>query len=385
MKPNVFILHRTQGKGVEAVHLLGIAKGFEHGGYACHFISPPGVEVTANEGKRGKANLVAKYAPQVFFELLEIASNWSIGRRLRKEKKGLGCDLVYERYAFLGWTGLIHARKWGVPHALEVNYISADDLELRRRTNLFMPLVRRIEKFVFAHSTLLLPVSSFLAQELRQMGIPENKILVSPNAVDLDIFDRRCDVEMLRKSLSLRKGPVIGFVGSFARWHGVDSLIEACINLSEKYRELNLLLIGDGIMRESMERRLGQIASLRAVFTGRVNHDDVCKYVQLMDVAVMPNSNTYGSPMKVFEYMAMGKAVIAPDYMPLQDAIRNGDDGLLFSPTKGDLEMTLDRVLGDEKMRKALGSKARERVIREHNWPSRVQTILSKLESLRST
>ena len=129
-KGTVFILHRTQGKGVEAVHLLGVAKGFGRANFKCHVVSPPGVVVSANEPKKGNVSHLAKYSPQLLFELMEIASNWAMKKALRRSHKEAGCVLLYERYAFMGWSGSSHARKWNVPHVLEVNYTSEDELDV---------------------------------------------------------------------------------------------------------------------------------------------------------------------------------------------------------------------------------------------------------------
>jgi glycosyltransferase involved in cell wall biosynthesis len=383
MEKNVLILHRTQGKGVEAVHMLGVAKGFQKSGCATNFVSPPGVKVSSGETKKGRAKALAKYAPQLLFEALEFASNWTMGKRLQAAKEYYGCDLIFERYAFVSWAGVKKANEWNIPLILEINYTSLDDLDLRRRTKITMPLLKKVERHIFEKADLLMPVSSFLAQELKGMGIPDEKILISPNAVDLDIFNVDNQDAALKEELKLKEGPVIGFVGSFAPWHRVDLLIDACINLAQKYENINMLLIGEGKMRPLIERRLLKIKSINSIFTGHVSHDKIHQYIQLMDIPVMPDSNNYGSPMKVFEYMAMSKAVVAPDYSPLRDAINDGEDGILFKPGKLDeLQSALDRLLTDAGLRAEISKNARLRVENEHNWKNRMQKAIERLDEL---
>ena len=384
-KKNVIISHRTQGKGVEAVHLKGIAEGFINSGYDVTFVSPPGVIVSTEESKKGAVSWVAKFLPQLVFELFEIFSNYPIKKKYQQEYAKNGCDLIYERYAFMSWIGVKMANAWKIPLILEVNYTSLDDLCVRKRTKVLKPFLQNIEKYIFKNASLLLPVSSFLAEELIEMGIDKKRILVSPNAVDLsDAIISEIDNEIKNKYI-FRNGPVIGFVGSFAPWHKVDFLVDACLSLSEQVENLNLLLVGDGPMYQAIEKKLKDCDTLNSILIGRVGHKSIYKYIQLMDIAVMPHSNNYGSPMKVFEYMAMGKAVVAPDYSPLRDAIDNYKDGVLFEPGSFEkFESSLYRLITDEEMRKKIAKNARKRVEQDHNWNNRVKKALKQLESLNN-
>lgn len=382
---NALINHRTQGKGVEAVHLHGIASGLEQLGVQSKFVSPPGIEVSTKDVKKGATKLLARYAPQFIFELLELFSNFVSFRKLKRAKHEFGCDLLYDRYAFLGVSAFWAARKWGVPLVVEVNYLYINDLSVRSRSFILTPLTKAFEKMLLKNADLLLPVSTKLKNDLISLGYDEEKILVSPNAVDLSFFPmapQKSDKILSQYSIPA-EDKVIGFVGSFAPWHRVDMLLDACNKLIKTAcHSITLLLIGDGPTRLDMELAAKKLPSnIKAVFTGFISHDELAEHISIIDIAVMPHSNDYGSPMKIFEYMALGKAVVAPDFGPLRDAIDDGHDGLLFPPGDSDALMKkLSQLISDDAFRNVIGSKARLRVEKEHNWKSRCEAMLRLLE-----
>lgn len=380
----ILIHHRTQGKGVEAVHVKGIARGMEECGHEVRIVSPPGVEISLDETKKGVVKSIARNVPQLFFECLELLHNLAAYSLLAQAKKDFGCDLLYDRYAFLGIAGSLAARAWKVPLAVEVNYTASSDLGVRSRSKILSPLTRICESFAFTSASLLLPVSTKLARDLQACGCPEYAILVSPNAVDLSRFRQNGTAPAMLKCRLFRQKPdiVIGFVGSFAPWHRVEMLIDSCIAVARcTDMKLGLVLIGEGGNRQSLENRAKMVpGNLDVVFPGFVPHSLLPEYIASMDVAVMPHSNDYGSPMKVFEYMAMGKPVVAPDLGPLRDTIDQGLDGLLFRPgSREGLAGALLHLMQQPGMREEMGRRARHRAENEHNWKSRCMRILDAL------
>lgn len=383
---NALINHRTQGKGVEAVHLHGIASGLEQSGVQSKFVSPPGVEVSTKDVKKGATKVLARYAPQFIFELLELFSNLVSFRKLECAKNEFGCNLLYERYAFLGVSAFWAARKWKVPLIVEVNYLLINDLSVRSRSRILTPLTKTFEKILLKNADILLPVSTKLKDDLISLGYDREKILVSPNAVDLSCFPfpSQKSGKILDRYNIPAKDTVIGFVGSFAPWHSVDMLLDACTKLTRTGdHSITLLLIGDGPTRHDLELAAKHLPSIiQTVFTGFVSHGELAEHISVMDITVMPHSNDYGSPMKIFEYMALGKAVVAPDFGPLRDAINDGNDGLLFTPGNSEMLMQkLDLLINDYGLRGRIGRQARERVEKEHNWKSRCEAMLRLLQN----
>jgi glycosyltransferase involved in cell wall biosynthesis len=385
----IIIHHRTQGRGVEAVHLLGIARGFTSIGHKVEIASPQGVELTTS--KKSSRSLIlsyfSKYSPEIFFEIMEIFNNFSANKILEKKRKRFGCDVVYERFALLNNIGARKAKHWGAKLAVEVNYTTKSPLDIRKRTRIFDGLAKKMERMTFDQAILLLPVSSTLANELKEMGYPEDKILISPNAVHPEDFRPSLPDRILRQKLGLQDGITFGYVGGFAPWHSLDILIQSVAMLTGIDQYVNLLLIGDGPMMGHISKlREKYREKLNIVLPGRVDHSDLPPLLNLIDIMVMPDSNDYGSPMKVFEYMAMGKPVVAPEYPPLHDVINHGIDGLLFKPNNAEiLSETLRNLLNNKNLMSKLGENARKRVVAEHNWQNRARLIIERLNLISSS
>ena len=117
-------------------------------------------------------------------------------------------------------------------------------------------------------------------------GVDSDKILVLPNGVDTKRFQPIPEDEMLKSDLGLGSGPIVGYVGSFVKYEGLDILIDAFHKLSLKYEDARLLMVGDGVIRTSLENQVQSLGlQEKVVFTGRVPHDDVNKYHSLIDIA----------------------------------------------------------------------------------------------------
>lgn len=385
----ILIHHRTQGRGVEAVHLLGIAEGFRANGHSVSIVSPPGVTVSSQvpttsavKPRSWVYSLISKHAPEIVFESLELLNNFFAARLLELKKNEVGCDLLYERFALLNFIGMYKAKRWGVNYAVEVNYTTDSLLDIRQRTWIFAGLARLMERWTYQRADLLLPVSSTLAEELKNRGYPEEKILISPNATFPDKFKPMEQDLALKERLGLSGYTVLGYVGGFAPWHGLDILIEASSLLEVKDMKIGLLLIGDGPDMEKILALKDKYSDhLKIVLPGRKSHNELSGYLNLADMLIMPNSNDYGSPMKVFEYMSFGKPVLAPDYPPLRDVIVDKKDGLLFTPgSPSSLAKAIDTLLVNKELRSLLGNNARRQVVESHNWVNRAAKIIGSFD-----
>jgi glycosyltransferase involved in cell wall biosynthesis len=155
--------------------------------------------------------------------------------------------------------------------------------------------------------------------------------------------------------------------------------------LFKDYNEAVLLLIGDGPMRRSLEKRTSKLGlKNRVQFIGYVSHNQLPEYIAAFDIAVMPNSNEYGSPMKIYEYMAMSKPVVAPSFVPLKDGINHSVEGLLFEPENTDeLVHCLEKLIIDPSLRVRMGKYGRKRILTIHNWDNNAESVIIFLKELK--
>jgi glycosyltransferase involved in cell wall biosynthesis len=372
----ILYLHRTQGQGVEGVHIRGMVDAMREAGHEVVILGPPG---TAPYGPspevvtRGLSARFARYAPELLFEFAEMAYD----KRLKTRLTGLGStyspDLLYERFAFNARAGVDFARRRGIPAILEINYTSGDPL-VRKRSGLLAPISRRSETRNFLGATLLATVSSRLMEQALKRGAPRDHVVLTPNAVSRDWWEEAENIEAKALPPSFGDEPVVGFVGGFYPWHGVDRLVEAFRRCREVGLPGSMVLVGDGPERPRIEAQIASSGLGRSVLlTGEVEHGTLPAWIAAMDICVMPHSNDYGSPMKIFEYMGMGRAVLAPDLPPLRDVIADGVNGRLFSSIQHPdpvtpLQEGLAELLADHTLRSGLAAAGRASVGERHTW-----------------
>jgi glycosyltransferase involved in cell wall biosynthesis len=372
----IAFVYRTRASGVEAVHIRGIADALVRIGHEVSYfgpvMSPEQTASTAGRQTRLASCLqgLAAAMPEIVFELLELLYALPAVSALVKRRHSFRYNLIYERYAIFGFAGTLAARIFRVPVILEINYTSLSPL-VRKRSSLLRPLARAIDRWTFRRATALIAVSSWLRDELiREFDISTDRIVVLPNAADPDLF--RVQPKTGR---SMRF--TVGFVGAFFPWHGVDLLVRAVASLKARGLDVEVHLIGDGPEKANIARLVAELGLNDAfVFFGRVRHNDLPEYIREFDVGVMPDSNVYGSPMKIFEYLALGRPVIAPDYSPILDAYEDGKQGYIFR--RHDhlaLAECIARAMASPAQLATMGVAARELVVRERNWMN--NTVMS--------
>lgn len=382
---NILYHHRTQGKGVERVHILGIVEAWRNMGHKVDILSPPGIEIEKTQHIDKNENVSAttrwwflkKINFKLVFELLEVFYNFWAVPHLKKGLMHRKYDMIFERYSFLCWAGAKVAKQNNIPFFLEVNYLSATPI-FRKRSRFIQVIERYIESRILRMTDGIIVVSSHLEKLLVSEGIPKEKILVLPNAADPEKFNPEIDKQDLVTRYQLRDKKVVGFIGYFYPWHGIDQLIQAFSLIKTQLNDVLLLLIGDGPTFDDIRATVKELKlENNILLTGRVSHSEIQKYIALFDIAVMPDSNNYGSPMKILEYMAMEKAVLAPRLEPLEDVILDGHNGLLFTP--GDVNLLYERIkdmLINDQLRLDLGRNARKSIIDTNNWHSNAKKIL---------
>jgi glycosyltransferase involved in cell wall biosynthesis len=322
---------------------------------------------------------ISRHAPQVLFDALGLGYNLYAWIRLRPLLIA-GQDIVYyERNALFLFAGVWLAKRRGIPVLLEVNELAglggargtgAERIALER-------IALMIERFVLEQADQIIVVSSLLAEEARQRTRREKPVHVVPNAVDPRHFDTATVARSVRDELGLADSDVVGFVGWFDYWDRLDMLVEVVSDLRSDYPKLRLLLVGDGPVISSVRDRVQDLGLGDHVqITGPVPRDRLPEYVAAMDIGVLPYSNSFGSPIVLFELMAMGKAVVAPDLAPIRDVMVHEETGLVVPPgDRAAMSGAIARLARDRALRDELGRRARERVLGHHTWERNAQRV----------
>jgi glycosyltransferase involved in cell wall biosynthesis len=211
-------------------------------------------------------------------------------------------------------------------------------------------------------------------QLIERYRINPEKIEVVPNGVDVELFHPDLDRKEIRRGLGIDGGPVIGFVGGFQAWHGIDLLIDCFALVVEEYPSSNLLLVGDGPVRPEVERKINQLGlQSRVLLTGLQPRNCIPEMLAAIDVGVIPypkfSRELWFSPLKLYEYMAAGKAIVASNSGQISEVIHHEHNGLLTEPGNiKELKSAIVRLLKNAGERERLGRIAREQVVARHTW-----------------
>jgi glycosyltransferase involved in cell wall biosynthesis len=294
-------------------------------------------------------------------------------------------SFVYERYSLWGTAGQRLARKHSIPLVLEVNSPLAYEERKYRGWSAFHPLARWAERRIWRRADLLVAVSQALRSHFEEAGVDVRKVKILPNAVDTSLFRPDVDDVPLRRRLPDGRF-VVGFVGSFKAWHGVDFLLAAFTRLRGKDASYHLLLVGDGPMRAELEEKIRRLGLQQAVMlVGNVPHEEVPRYLALMDVAVAPYpavEDFYFSPLKLYEYMAGSRAVVASRIGQVAEVIVDGLTGLLYEPGNEEaLIGCIRRLQADESLRTELGQNARI-ACSVNSWRQNAERVIHWVEPL---
>ncbi len=378
--------HRTLGDGAEGIHIREMVEAWRGLGHEVRVVSLIGEQTNTTISQRKRWEMVSRLIPSGVYELAELGYNIVGTRKLLRAIREFQPDFIYDRYNSYNTAALRASRRTGLPIILEVNAPVAYERTAYEHLQLKFPrLARRYEKticssvdHVFVVST---PLKTYLVQE---RGVPAEKISVLPNGANPETFHPAIDGSAVRQRYQISDRIVIGFVGILRPWHGVDMLLEAFAQLHTKYPELHLLIVGDGpIQNELKVQSHKQGVGSNVIFTGRLSHDEVCHHVAAMDIAVSPRATFYASPLKILEYMALAKAVVAPNMDNIRDLICHGQNGLLFEPESVEsLRSQIDKLLQSSELRASIGKAARHKIETQLSWQRNAQRVLSVYQQL---
>ena len=340
-------------------------------GHLLHFQGP--LHITAAVAALRQFNATLGVENSLPGELRRILCNQELAQDLKHRFESDPPDFIYERATLYGTAGALLARELNVPLLIELNAPLTVEQE-RYRGSCFADLAAQAEQWLLARADAVLPVSAPLRHHVISLGVDPERVHVVPNGVDPLLFQPGRPEPSVRARLRLDEGPVLGFIGSLRPCHGVEVLPELLERLVKRYKTVQLLVVGDGPLRPQLEASLARKGlARRVVFTGTLPHEEVPAVIRQFDVALAPYPRLdhlfYFSPLKLFEYMACGAAVVAAAVGQVCDVVTDGQSGLLYPA--GDVESlaaACARLLADPPLRRALGRAAAKRIHTHYTW-----------------
>ncbi|MCP4419992.1 MAG: glycosyltransferase family 4 protein [Chloroflexi bacterium] len=228
----------------------------------------------------------------------------------------------------------------------------------------------------------IITVSTLTKENLvENWGVAAKKISVIPNGVTVSLFNQPVDTTQIRAELGVGDAPIIMFVGGFQMWHGLDKLLEAVAVVVNILPEVRLLLVGDGPARPFVEETIHRLNLRKQVsITGFQPHARIPKLLAIADVVSLPYpklpQEMWFSPLKLYEYMAAGKAIVASNAGQIKHVIRHNENGLLVTP--GDvteLARACLHILQDKAAQMRLGANAQQEAEMEHSWSRQIERL----------
>jgi glycosyltransferase involved in cell wall biosynthesis len=398
-------------------HVAGVANGLADRGWNVVLAAPD-----APAHMRSAVHTVPLRIPSVFgvpFEKSYYTFQRSTVDQLRRHQFAERPAFIYQRMSPANYSGVVMSRRWDVPLVLEYNGSEVWVGKNWGRGFRYPQVALAAEDACLRHADLVVTVSDVLADELVERGVPRERVLWYPNGVDPSVFDPGAfspDAGMaLRRRLGIAgDATVVMFIGTFGQWHGVDVFAQAIRTMAERDRaalsaaKVHFVLVGDGIKMPAVREALsGSVPTDLVTLTGLVPQADAPQYLAIADVVVSPHvanadgSRFFGSPTKLFEYMVMGKPIVASDLEQigaiLKTSIRSGDlprggpsqdtRSLALLCPPGDVTALVDglRFIVDRpEWRERLGQNARAEALAKYTWTHHVSAILDGLNTLAS-
>jgi glycosyltransferase involved in cell wall biosynthesis len=401
--------------GGSVAHVAGVVNGLLGAGYAVDLYSASAPELIRPE---------AAYRPLLPDRAwgLPLERNYHrFGRRVLAELDASARGpyaFLYQRLSVASYAGVAASRRLRLPLVLEYNGSEVWAARHWGRPLRDEALAEAAEEASLRHAHLVVTVSEVLAGELRARGVEPERIVCHPNGVDAARLDPSRFSAEDRAAVRAASGitadaTVAGFIGTFGQWHGVDLLARTIARLAREERpwldrrRVRFLLVGDGLRMPEVQAALAGPGAEVATLPGLVPQADGPRYLSACDLLLsphVPNSDGtpfFGSPTKLFEYMAAGKAVVASDLDQIGDvlspALRADDLPETEVPSDGERRLGLLTAPGSERelaagirflverpaWRARLGANARAEALRKYTWEHHVGAILARVDELR--
>lgn len=390
-RPRIAFLRATPGPGTQAggaaSHIKGVVNGLARLGAEVQIISND--EIAGFDTWKYPFTIIPPETVGATRALFDIHNNLVFTRGAVPLIERAQPDFIYQRYARFSWAGVVAALRTRRPLFLEYN---GSEVWVGRHWDHVgsLDLLERYERLNLRAAVRIFVVSEVERRNLEVRGVPPRKIVVNPNGVDTEMFRPGAGDEDYRDFYGVGDSEVVaGFVGTFGPWHGVLQLAEA-IKMMPPKLPVCFLLVGSGSLQGEVKRLLqNEAASLGVMFTDAVPHKQVPALLDACDILISPHiplgdgSDFFGSPTKVFEYMAMGKAIVASRLGQIGEVLTDGETALLVEPGNvRELARAIIKLVESPDLRARLGARAREVAVQRHTWTRNAERVLQAFNDL---
>ncbi len=368
---------------------LAVTKGFTDG-----LLKMGHQPIVAANRRLPLSQSVTQYAipyPALFKNLPEVMFLPYNRKSFREAKKIIEREqpnFLYQRHSIFNYAGALLKRETGIPFLLQAEGSEAWVKKNWGKTY-FTKALEWSEEIQLEQADAIVVVSSALKSQLIELGASAEKITVIPNGVDAERYSPNISGEAVRKKLGLENKFVIGYAGTFGHWHGITVLAKAVKEVIGKIPNAHFLLIGDGVLRGEVETILrNDGVEKKATITGMIPSGDVPECLAACDALVIsainnPDVPFFQSPIKLFEYMAMQKSVVASRVGQIQEVIEDGVNGLLVEENNStELADALCQLAKDDALRESLARNARNDAVEKYAWQENARAVLKVYETV---
>ena len=367
-------------------HMREMIAAFEALGHEVHFLIAGNrvVQTKEAQGSITPTSLVKKVLksmiPPLVWETIKdlqlIQVDRANERHLNRLVGELRPDVIYERSHYGMISGVQVANNHGIQHILEVN---SPNVEERKKLSGHSLLTRRAkhkDRWTFSNADHVLTVSAHLAKHLDIHNLAK-KWSVTPNAIRLG-QQEESTLDVSRLSLSIDESAVLlGFVGSIFPWHGVDMIVDAVANFHKQGRNVEAMIVGDGEIRGALEGAAETHDVRHKIhFVGSIPHCDTFAYTALCNILIMPQSNAYGSPVKIFEYALARKPCIVPNTSPVTEVFEHAVDGWVVDSSLNSIVSAIESIIDSPEKAEKCANNWHNKVISKHTWKANAAVAL---------
>ncbi|MEM7570922.1 MAG: glycosyltransferase family 4 protein [Pseudomonadota bacterium] len=373
--------HRTASRDGQRVHIDEMVHAWKAAGHEVVMVEPG----AASDGAMGKTSGLIKtlksYLPGALYELAELIYSIPAYVKLYAAYRRERPDFLYERYQSFMLAGRWLAKTTGIVFLSEVNAPLTQ--ERQSHGTLKLPgLAGACDGLIWRAADQVLPVTQVLAGYVTEKGVPAERITVIPNGANMDLLSKAPSVDEAKETVGLAGATVLGFTGFIREWHGIDRVLP----LLEARPETALLVVGDGPARASIEAQAKERGvDERVHFTGFVERADVPRYVAAFDVALQPDVVEYASPLKLFDYLGLGKPVVAPDTPNIREVLTQGDNALLFDAADEEaFTRCVDALLADPQLQARLSDASYATIAKGgYKWRKNAARVIGLYEDIK--